>query len=75
MDDHVSFQSLLLNEGLEADVTLKGPDTGVDQHVPPQVCRQRELTSTNITLEALCTLRIKKQQQRWVTSQGMTYNR
>lgn len=73
VDDHVSFQSLLLDEGLEADVTLKGPDTSMDQHVPPQVCRQCELTSTYITLEALRSLRIKRKQQRLVTSQGLIY--
>lgn len=66
VDNHVSFQSLLLDEGLETDMTLKGPDTGVDQHVPPQVCRQCELTSTYITLEALCSLRINRKKQRLV---------
>lgn len=35
VDDHVGFQGLLLDEGLEADMALKGPDTGMDQHVPP----------------------------------------
>lgn len=35
--DHVRFQGLLLDEGLEADVALEGPHAGVDQHVSLQV--------------------------------------
>lgn len=68
----MGFQGLLLDEGLEADMTLKGPDTGMDQHVPPQVCRQRELARTYITLEALRSLRINRKKQRLVR---MMYNR
>lgn len=37
------LERLLLDEALEADVTLEGPDAVVDQHVPLQVGRECEL--------------------------------
>lgn len=43
MHDHVRLEGLLLDEALEADVTLEGPDAVVDQHVPLQVGGQGEL--------------------------------
>lgn len=43
VDDHVRLERLLLDEALEADVTLEGPDAVVDQHVPLQVGGEREL--------------------------------
>lgn len=51
VDDHVSLERLLLDEGLEADVALEGPHTGVDQHVSLQVGRQGELSGADVTLE------------------------
>lgn len=39
VDNHVCFKGLLLDKGLEADVALEGPHTGVDQHVSLQVGR------------------------------------
>lgn len=56
MDDHVCFQGLLLDEGLEADVALEGPHTGVDQHVPLEIGRQGELSGAHVTLELFHTL-------------------
>lgn len=53
MDDHVGLESLFLDEALEADVTLEGPDAVVDEHVPLQVGRQGELPGTHVTLVAL----------------------
>lgn len=54
--NHVGLESLLLHEGLEADVALVGSDAGVDQHVPLHVCLQRELPAADLTLELLHTL-------------------
>lgn len=56
VDDHVCFEGLFLDKGLEADVTLEGPDAGVDQHVPLEVSREGELPGTHITFEFLHTL-------------------
>lgn len=56
MDDHVRLERLLLDEALEADVTLEGPDAVVDQHVPLQVGRERELPRAHVTLVALHAL-------------------
>lgn len=56
MDNHVRFEGLLLDEGLEADVALEGPHTGVDQHVSLQVGRQSELSGADVTLEFFHTL-------------------
>lgn len=50
------FKGLLLDKGLEADMALEGPHTGMDQHVSLQVGRQGELSGTDITLEFLHTL-------------------
>lgn len=52
----MGLESLLLHEGLEADVALVGPDAGVDQHVPLHVRLQRELPATHLALELLHTL-------------------
>lgn len=52
MNDHVGLQGLLLDEALEADVTLEGSDAVVNQHVPLQVGRQREFSRTHVTLVA-----------------------
>lgn len=37
VDDHVCFEGLLLDKGLETDVALEGSHTGMDQHVSLQV--------------------------------------
>ena len=50
------FKGLLLDKGLEADVALEGPHTGVNQHVSLQVGRQGELSGTDVTLEFFHTL-------------------
>lgn len=50
------LERLLLDEALEADVTLEGPDAVVDQHMPLQVGRERELPRTHVTLVALHAL-------------------
>jgi len=60
VDDHVGFQGLLLDEGLEADVALEGPDAGVDQHVPLEIGRQGELSGAHLTLEFFHTLETHK---------------
>lgn len=52
VDDHVRLERLLLDEALEADVTLEGPDAVVDQHVSLQVGRERELPRTHVALVA-----------------------
>lgn len=57
VDNHVRFEGLLLNKGLEADVALEGPHTGMDQHVSLQVGRKGELSGTDVTLEFFHTLR------------------
>lgn len=54
------FEGLLLDEGLEADVALEGPDAGVDQHVSLQVGGQGELSGADITLEFFHTLKGNK---------------
>ena len=59
MDDHVGLEGLLLDEGLEADVTLEWPYAGVDQHVPLQVGRKGELSGTHLALEFFHTLEKK----------------
>lgn len=56
MDDHVRLECLLLDEALEADVTLEGPDAVVDQHVPLQVGGECELAGTHVTLVAFHSL-------------------
>lgn len=60
VDNHVGFEGLFLDKGLEADMALEGPHTGMDQHVSLQVGRQSELSGTNITLEFFHTLRKQK---------------
>lgn len=52
MDNHVRLEGLLLDEALEAHVTLERSDTVVDEHVPLQVGRQRELARAHVTLVA-----------------------
>ena len=56
MDDHVRLEGLLLDEGLEADVALEGPDTGVDEHVPLQVGGEGKLAGAHVTFELLHAL-------------------
>lgn len=73
MDDHVGLEGLFLNEALEADVTLEGPDAVVDEHVPLQVGRQRELPRTHVTLVAFHPLRSPdKRKQPFVRLDGAT---
>lgn len=50
VDNHVRLEGLLLDEALEAHVTLERSDTVVDEHVPLQVGRQRELARAHVTL-------------------------
>lgn len=57
MNDHVGLEGLLLDEALEADVTLEGSDAVVNQHVPLQIGRQREFSRTHVTLVAFHPLR------------------
>ena len=52
----MGLEGLLLHEGLETDVTLVGPDAGVDQHVPLHVSLQGELSATHLALELLHAL-------------------
>lgn len=54
--DHVCFQRLLLDKGLEADVALEGPHAGVDQHVSLQVGGQGELSGADVAFEFFHTL-------------------
>lgn len=54
--DHVRLQGLLLDEGLEADVALEGPDAGVDQHVSLQVGGQGELPGADVAFKFFHTL-------------------
>lgn len=56
MYDHVRFQGLLLDKGLEADVALEGPHAGVDQHVPLQVGGEGELSGADVAFEFFHTL-------------------
>lgn len=57
VDNHVRLEGLLLDEALEADVTLEGSDAVVDEHVSLQVGRQSELPGTHVTLMAFHPLR------------------
>lgn len=50
------LEGLLLDEALEAHVTLEGSDAVVYEHVPLQVGRQRELARAHVTLVALDAL-------------------
>ena len=52
----MGLEGLLLHEGLETDVTLVGPDAGVDQHVPLHVRLQGELPAAYLALELLHAL-------------------
>lgn len=56
----MGLESLFLDEALEADVTLEGPDAVVDEHVPLQVGRQGELPGAHVTLVALHPLQRPK---------------
>lgn len=53
MDDHVSLESLFLDETLEAHVALVGPDVGVDEDMTLHVGQQGELATTDATLVLL----------------------
>lgn len=57
VDNHVRLEGLLLDEALEADVTLEGSDAVVDEHVSLQVGRQGELPGAHVTLVAFHPLR------------------
>ena len=52
----MGLEGLFLDEALEADVTLEGSDTVVDEHVPLQVGRQGELPGAHVTLVAFHSL-------------------
>lgn len=52
----MGLERLLLHKGLEANVALVGPDTGVDQHVPLHVGLERELPPAHLALELLHAL-------------------
>lgn len=56
MNDHVCLEGLFLHKTLVAEVTLVGPDVGVDQYVSLHVGQQSELSSANPTLVLLHTL-------------------
>lgn len=71
MDDHVGLQGLLLDEALEADVTLEGPDAVVDEHVPLEVGGQGELPGTHLALVALHSLRTTRDISARQRQQGM----
>lgn len=53
----MGLEGLLLDEALEADVTLERSDAVVDEHMPLQVGRQGELPGTHITLVSFHPLR------------------
>ena len=50
MDDHVSLESLFLDETLEAHVALVGPNVGVDEDMALHVGQQGKLTTTDAAL-------------------------
>lgn len=47
--DHMSLESLFLDETLEAHVALVGPYVGVDEDMALHVGQQRKLTTTDAT--------------------------
>lgn len=53
VDDHVSLESLLLDEALETHVALVGPYVGVDEDMALHVGQQGELATTDATLVLL----------------------
>lgn len=55
--DHVSLQSLFLDETLEAHVALVGSNVGVDEDVTLHVRQQGELTTTDAALVLLNALK------------------
>lgn len=57
VDDHVSLESLFLDETLEAHVALVGPYVGVDEDMALHVGQQGELTTTDATLMLFHTLK------------------
>lgn len=57
VDDHVSLESLFLDETLEAHVALVGPYVGVDEDMTLHVGQQGELTTTDATLVLLHPLK------------------
>lgn len=57
MNDHVSLQSLFLDETLEAHVALVGAYVGVDEDMALHVGQQGELTPTDATLVLLHPLK------------------
>lgn len=58
--DHVSLESLFLDETLEAHLALVRPYVGVDEHMALHVGQQSELTATNTTFVLLHPLRRKR---------------
>lgn len=57
VDDHVSFESLLLDKTLEAHVALVGTYIGVDEDMTLHVGQQGEFTTTDATFVLLHTLK------------------
>lgn len=53
VNDHVSLESLFLDEAFEAHVALIGPYVGVDEDVALHVGQQGKLTATDATLVLL----------------------
>lgn len=51
------LECLFLHKALVAEVTLVGPDVGVDQHMSLHVGQQGELPPTDATFVLLYTLR------------------
>lgn len=56
VDDHVGLEGLLLDEALEAHVTLVRPYVGVDEDVALHVGQQGKLAPTDPTLVLLHSL-------------------
>lgn len=48
----MGLERLFLDEAFEAHVALEGSDAVVDEHVPLQVCRERELSGAHVALVA-----------------------
>ena len=59
----MGLEGLFLDEAFEADVTLEGSHTVVDEHMPLQVGRQGELSGTYITLVAFHSLPSQKRRK------------
>lgn len=65
----MGLEGLFLDEALEANVTLEGPDAVVDEHMPLQVGRQGELSGTHVTLVAFHPLQSAKRRRQRSISQ------